>query len=95
MTIEIQQEQKAIINEERNQPNRRQFLKKYGKIALYTPPAMLLLMSQQKEAVACVASCDAAAGDWWQNRRNGTGRGSSEDSIRNRYSRRQKSQNSI
>ena len=38
---------------ESNEESRRDFLKKAGKMALYTPPAIMLLMHPSRNALAC------------------------------------------
>lgn len=47
------------LAETEQQPNgasRRDFLKSAGKIAIYTPPAIMLLMKPGKQALACHGS---------------------------------------
>ena len=46
---------KTDLNPEQNteaESDRRRFFKKFGKYAVYTPPAIYLLMAPHKEAVA-------------------------------------------
>ncbi len=42
-----------LIPLESNEESRRDFLKKAGKMALYTPPAIMLLMHPSRHALAC------------------------------------------
>ena len=37
---------------ESNESSRREFIKKVGKFAIYTPPAVMLLMHPSREAIA-------------------------------------------
>jgi len=43
----------GLISPESNEESRRDFLKKAGKMALYTPPAIMLLMQPSRHALAC------------------------------------------
>jgi hypothetical protein len=44
---------KRLNSQESNDESRRDFLKKAGKMALYTPPAIMLLMHPSRHALAC------------------------------------------
>ncbi len=43
----------ASIPRKTNEESRREFLTKAGKMALYIPPAMMLLMHPSRNALAC------------------------------------------
>ena len=43
----------SIIQEDAEKESRRDFLKMAGKVALYTPPAILMLMQPNRDAIAC------------------------------------------
>jgi hypothetical protein len=43
----------ALIPEKKDEESRREFLIKAGKMALYIPPAMMVLMHPSRNAVAC------------------------------------------
>ena len=50
--------------------SRRDFLKKAGKMAIYTPPAIMLLMHPSRHALACSVRPPkqggySGKGDWW------------------------------
>jgi len=40
---------------EKNDKSRREFLKSAGKMAIYTPPAIMLLMKPSRQALACAS----------------------------------------
>jgi hypothetical protein len=42
-----------LLSMKSNEESRRDFLKKAGKMALYTPPAIMLLMHPSRNALAC------------------------------------------
>ena len=60
-------------SEENVKKNRRAFLKKAGKFAVYTPPAMMLLMHPSANAVmkSAVGRCDQDGGNKGNGRRYG------------------------
>ena len=43
----------TALPKESEKESRREFLKKAGKVALYAPPAFVLLMQPSREALAC------------------------------------------
>jgi hypothetical protein len=43
----------ALIPQKKEEESRREFLIKAGKMALYVPPAMMLLMHPSRNALAC------------------------------------------
>lgn len=45
----------ASISQSTNEESRREFLVKAGKMALYVPPAMMVLMHPSRKALACTS----------------------------------------
>ena len=61
----------------KDEESRREFLIKAGKMALYVPPAMMVLMHPSRNAFACkslsLPTCDKCGGDYggeWSGRRH-------------------------
>ncbi len=44
-----------IIQKDTEKDSRREFLKMAGKVTLYTPPAIIMLMHPNRDAVACIS----------------------------------------
>ena len=44
---------RSLISPKSDEESRRDFLKKAGKLALYTPPAIMMLMQPSRHALAC------------------------------------------
>ncbi len=44
---------RGLISPKTDEESRRDFLKKAGKMALYTPPAIMMLMQPSRHALAC------------------------------------------
>jgi hypothetical protein len=59
----------ASIPEKKDEKSRREFLLKAGKMALYIPPAMMVLMHPSRNAFACnkslsIPKCDNCGTDY-------------------------------
>ena len=60
---------KDTMMEKTNEKSRRDFLKTAGKFAVYTPPALMILMNPDRAALACSYRPDSKYWSWFSRSR--------------------------